>query len=207
MKRALSVSNVISAKFKTLDFDGIWLQAVGTPQLTGAWFIYGPPKNGKTNFAMMAVKYLSSFERCAYNSIEEGLSLSIQLAMERVHMSDAEGRVVLLDKMEIGNLIKYLKRHKSPGVIVIDSVQFAELTFAQYKRLKDTFPNKLFIFVSHVEGKRPDGQVAKRIWRDSNVVFRVEGYRAFPIGRYGGGEHIDIWEEKADEYWGLSGDK
>ena len=203
MKRALSVSNVASAKFKTLEFEGEWLRAVGKPELTGAWFIYGPPKNGKTTFAMMAVKYLSNFERCAYDSIEEGLSLSIQLAMERTDMDDVGGRVVLLDKMEISELIPYLKRHKSPNVVVIDSVQFAELTFAQYKRLKETFPGKLFIYVSHVEGRQPDGQVAKRIWRDSNVVFRVEGHRAFPVGRYGGGDYIDVWEERAEEYWGL----
>lgn len=203
MKRALSVSNVANARFKTLEFEGEWLAAVGRPELTGAWFIYGPPKHGKTTFAMMAIKYLSGFERSAYDSIEEGLSLSIQLAMERVDMDEASGRVVLLDKMEIGELVKYLKRHKSPNVVVIDSVQFADLTFAQYKRLKEAFPRKLFIYVSHVEGRQPDGQVAKRIWRDSNVVFRVEGYRAFPSGRYGGGEYIDIWPEKADEYWGL----
>lgn len=203
IKRALSVSNVANAKFKTLEFEGKWLHAVGKPELTGAWFIYGPPKNGKTTFAMMLVKYLSNFERCAYDSIEEGLSLSIQLAMERVGMDVVGGRVVLLDKMEIGELIPYLKRHKSPNVVVIDSVQFAELTFAQYKRMKEAFPRKLFIYVSHMEGRQPDGQVAKRIWRDSNVVFRVEGYRAFPSGRYGGRDYINIWEEEAEKHHGL----
>lgn len=203
MKRALSVSNVANARFKTLEFEGEWLRAVGKPELTGSWFIYGQPKHGKTTFAMMAVKYLANFERCAYDSIEEGLSLSIQMAMERVRMDEAGGRVVLLDKMGVSELILYLHRHKSPNVVVIDSVQFAELTFAQYKRLKETFPHNLFIYVSHVEGRQPDGQVAKRIWRDSNVVFRVEGYRAFQSGRYGGEGYIDVWPDRAAEYWGL----
>ncbi len=204
MKRALSVENVESANFKTLDFTGQWFRAVGRPQLTGSWIIYGPPKHGKTTFGMMLVKYLSSFERCAYDSIEEGLSLTIQLAMKRVNMSSAGGRVLLLDQVEMKDLVKYLDRHKSPNIIVVDSIQFAEMTFSQYKRIKQRFPKKLFIYVSHVEGSRPEGQVAKRIWRDANVVWRVEGHRAFPDGRYeGAGEPIDVWPERAAEYWGL----
>lgn len=202
-KRALSIDNVANAKFKTLDFDGEWLQAVGKPELTGAWFIYGAPKHGKTTFAMMAVKYLSQFERCAYDSIEEGLSLSIQMTMERVNMKEVGGRVVFLDKMPINELCNYLKRHKSPNVVVIDSVQFAELTYVQYKQMKEGFPRKLFIYVSHIDGRQPDGRVAKRIMRDSNIVFRIEGHRAFPVGRYGGNGTIDIWAERANAYWGL----
>jgi hypothetical protein len=31
----------------------------------------------------------------------------------------------------------------------------------------------------------------------------VEGFRAFPVGRYGGGESIDVNERMAGEYWGL----
>lgn len=203
MKRAISVSNVYDAKFNTLEFEGMWRDAVGCPELAGSWFIYGPPKNGKTSFAMMLAKYLSGFVRGAYDSIEEGLSLSIQMAMERTRMSEAGARLVLLDKMEIPELRKWLKKRRGNGFVVIDSVQFAQMTFAQYKSLKEDFPNWLFIYISHVDGKQPDGQVAKRIWRDSNVYFRIEGQRAHPVSRYGGGETIDIWQEFAAEYWGL----
>jgi hypothetical protein len=82
-------------------------------------------------------------------------------------------------------------------------VQFAELTYVQYKQMKEGFPRKLFIYVSHIDGKQPDGRVAKRIMRDSNIVFRIEGHRAFPVGRYGGNGTIDIWAERANAYWGL----
>ena len=62
---------------------------------------------------------------------------------------------------------------------------------------------KQFIYVSHVDGKKPEGNVAKRIWRDANVAWRVEGFKAFPVGRYGGGEPIIVAEELAEEYWGI----
>lgn len=203
MKRALSVTNVIEAKFNTLPFTGEWLAAVGMPELSGSWFIYGAPKNGKTSFAMMLAKYLTTFGRGAYDSIEEGLSLSIQMAIDRVDMEAVSRKIVLLDKMSIADLRQWLRKRNAADYIVIDSVQFADMRFSDYKQLKEEFPSKLFIYVSHVEGKQPDGQVAKRIWRDANVFFRIEGYRAFPVSRYGGGEPITIWEEGAAAYWGL----
>lgn len=203
MKRAISVTNVYNAKFRTLEFDGEWLEAVGSPELTGSWFIYGAPKQGKTSFAMMLSKYLTRFARGAYDSIEEGLSLSVQMAMERVEMEEVGTRMVLLDKMEISDIRVWLRKRKSPDFVVIDSVQFACMTFGQYKELKEEFPNKLFIYISHVDGKQPDGQVAKRIWRDANIAFRIEGFRAFPTGRYGGGNYLNINDALAEDYWGL----
>lgn len=203
LKRAYSVTNVIDAKFKTLEFTGKWKDAVGEPELTGSWFIYGPPKNGKTSFAMHLAKYLTNFKRVAYNSVEEGLSLTIQMAMQRVNMEEVGTRLILVEHEGVPELMKRLRKHKSPDIVIIDSVQFLELRFSDYKRIKAAFPNKLFIYISHVDGKQPEGQTARRIWRDSNVVFRVEGFKAFPVGRYGGGEPLVVSQNKADEYWGL----
>jgi len=203
MRRAYSVQNVLDAKFKTLPFEGKWLDAVGQPELTGTMIIYGPPKNGKTSFAMKFAKYLTNFGRVAYNSVEEGLSLSLRMAMERLNMEEVGTRLVLLEKESVKQMIRRLERPKSPDVIFIDSLQFLEMRFAQYKELKERFPDKLFVYVSHVEGKKPEGNVAKRIWRDANVAFQVEGFKSFPVGRYGGGEPIVVAEELAAEYWGL----
>jgi len=151
----------------------------------------------------MLVKYLTDFKRAAYNSVEEGLSLTIKIAMARVNMLEVGNKLILLEKEEIDDLIERLKKHKSPDVVVIDSVQFMELKFSDYKRLKETFPHKLFIYVSHVEGKLPEGNTAKRIWRDANVTFRIEGFKAFTTSRYGGGGEIVISDEFAKAHWGL----
>jgi len=202
MKRALSVRHVIDTKFHTLELDGQWKEAIGFPELTGSWFIYGPPKNGKTSFAMQLVKYLSKFRRVVYNSIEEGMSLSIKLAIERSGLEETGGRIVFI-KNEIEELKNYLQRAKSPDIVVIDSLQFMDLKFSEYKQLKSMFRGKLFIYISHVSGNLPDGPVARKIWRDANVIFRIEVFKAFPISRYGGGSPIVINEELAMEYWGI----
>lgn len=201
MKRAWSVDNVLNAKFRTLEFEGEWLEACGKPELGGSWFIYGPPKNGKTSFAMLLAKYLTRFVRVAYDSVEEGFSQSIKDAMIRTGMQEAGRRLVLLDKEDVPELADRLARRKSPEAIVIDSIQFMGLQFEDYKKLKQSFPDKLFIWVSHVDGRHPDGNTAKRVMRDANIFFRIEGFVAYPTSRYGGGRPITISEEKAGAYW------
>ena len=203
MKRAYSVKNVMSASFRTVGTEGRWRECIGNPEFGGSWLVYGPPKNGKTSFAMMLARYLAETRRVAYDSVEEGKSRTIQLALERTGMMDCGGRFVLLDKESVDDLKERLDKHKSPDVVVIDSVQFMEMKFSEYKELKARYPHKLFVYVSHVQGNLPEGHVARRIWRDANVAWRVEGFRAFPVSRYGGGTTIDIDRVKATEYHGI----
>lgn len=205
MSKAYSVGNVLNAKFNTLQFDGIWHEAIGNPELSGSWFIKAPTKHGKTSLAMQLAKYLTKFGRVAYNSVEEGLSLSIQDAYKRAGMNEVATKIVLLGKEDVPTLIKRLDKPKSPPIVFIDTVQFWDLKFSEYKELKSKFPNKLFIYISHQDGRNPDGHVAKRIWRDANVIFEVEGFKAFVTGRYGGNPDAEIIinEERAARYWGM----
>lgn len=204
MSRAYSVKNVLDAKFKVLPFEGKWKDAIGSPEFCGTWFIYGDVKNGKTSFTMALTKYLTNWGRVLFNAVEEGLSLSIQEAYVRNNMAEVQGKFIMIANEAIPELRKRLSMHKSPQVVVIDTVQFWGIYFSEYKKLKAEFPNKLFIYVSHTDGRKPDGKIACQIWRDANVAFRIEGFRAFPVGRYGGGDYIDISTQKANEYWGLS---
>ena len=203
MKRAFSVDNVFSAKFSVIPFDGDWKDGFGCPELAGTWINYGRVKNGKTDFTMKLSKYMTNFGRVLYNSVEEGLSLSIQEAYSRNNMKDVAGKFILSNKESFEEIIERLNRHKSPNIIVIDTVQFWEISFKQYKQLKAMFPQKLFIYVSHEKGSLPEGSVAQKIYRDANIATRIEGFRAFPVGRYGGGEYINISKEKAEKYWFL----
>lgn len=208
MGRAISNKNVLTAKFEVADFDGAFLASFGRPELRGAWIIYGGSGSGKTTFVMQVCKYLTRFRRVAYNSLEQGLSLSLQKAWERVGMAEVGNRIILLNKEQLKELRTRLKKKQSPDVIVIDSVQYWHgLKWSDFTNLKDDYPDKLFIFISHERGGLPDGKLAQKIRYDSEIKIRVEGYKAFVTTRYEvadlgeGGADFVIWEAGAQEYW------
>ncbi len=85
MGRAISNKNVLTAKFEVAEFDGAFLASFGKPELRGAWIIYGGSGSGKTSFVMQVCKYLTRFRRVAYDSLEQGLSLSLKGMGARGH--------------------------------------------------------------------------------------------------------------------------
>lgn len=201
-RRALTIRQIRDYKPSILPFTGEWLEAVGTPELTGSWIVWGGSANGKTRFALQLAKYLCKFGKVAYDSLEEGLSLSMQQAIADVGMSDCKRNFILLDKESIADLVERLKKQRSPKVVIIDSLQYTGMTYADYKALRDTFRNKLFVFVSHADGKEPRGNVGKSVKYDAFVKIYVEGYKAIPQSRFGGGREYVIWKEGAKQYWG-----
>lgn len=210
MGRAISNINVLAARFEVAEFSGEWLASFGRPELRGTWIIWGGSGSGKTTFTLMLCKYLTNFGRVAYDSLEQGLSLSLQKAWERVNMAEAGSNIVLLDKEELPELRERLSKRKSPDIIVIDSVQYLDsFNVRTLKKLKKDYPDKLFIFISQADKaeKDPDGIPAKKVRYDAEIKIKVQGYKAFVTTRYEdsekgeGGADFIIWEQGAAEYW------
>jgi len=198
LKRALSISDIQSYKPKVLDFQGGWLASFGCPEVTGAWIIWGPSSSGKTRLALMMAKYMARFDRVAYDSLEEGLSKSMKDSIMQVGMGEVARNFILLDKEPISELKERLRKRKSPRIVILDSIQYTGLTYADYISLKEEFRNKLFILISHADGREPKGNVAKSIRYDANVKISVDRYRAEIQSRYGGGEPLIIWQKGYD---------
>lgn len=93
MKRALNVRDILSKKYETFPFEGKWREAFETPERTGVWFIWGASGNGKTSFVMQLCKELCKYDRVAFNSLEEGTSLTVQNNLKRFGMSEVSRRL------------------------------------------------------------------------------------------------------------------
>ncbi len=201
LNRAISVSQLEAMTFNELPFEGDWHELIGNPELSGSWLIWGDSGNGKTRFALQLCKYLAKFCRVAYNSMEEGASKSMKKAFREVGMNEVKCAVILLDNEPIDELKVRLRRRRSPDVVVIDSIQYSGLNYRDYVALRAEFKNKLFILISHADGKNPAGRTAKSIRYDAFVKIRIEGYRAFALSRYGGGKPYTIWKEGSEAYY------
>ena len=201
-RRALSVSNLLSKHREILQFDGPWADSFGQPELGSVWLVWGNSGHGKTRFVLQLIHNLANYGyRVAYNSLEEGDSQSMAAAFRAVGMAEVARKVILLDKEPFEAFAKRMRKHKSAQVAVIDSSQYIGWSYAQYKSFRDEFRNKMIIITSHADGKEPAGKVARSIRFDCDVKVRVEGYRAFPVSRYGGGEPFDIWHDGIKDYW------
>ena len=201
MKRAVSVAELQKRSFKVLPFAGEWQKALGQPEIRGTWIIWGNSTNGKTTFALQLAKHLGHFGKVVYNALEEGASLSMVQALERVGMMQVNRQFRLLEGETIADLKMRLRKDRSIRFVIIDSLQYSGIDYKEYKQLRDLFPKKIFIFISHAKGKEPAGSVAEAVRYDAFVKIWVEGYKAFPQSRYGGGEPYVIWEQGAANYW------
>lgn len=207
MKRALTMTNLINKRDNILSFEGEWQLSFGNPARSGSWIIWGESGQGKTSFVMQLLKYLSTFDsirRVAFVSLEEGDSVTVVNTLQRVKMQEVEKKFRLYKKLDINELREVLSVQRSPDVIAIDSIQYFCLNYPAYTKLINDFPDKLFILISHADGRHPAGRSAKSIRFDAFVKVRIEGYAAFAVSRYANGESKPflIWQEGAQRYHG-----
>lgn len=201
IKRAVSVDQLLKKKFIEMPFEGKWEASFGVPERSGVWIIWGMSGNGKTNFALQLAKYLTTFGKVIYDTLEEGARKSFQIAVRRANMRSVARHFKILNREHLEDLKVRLRAHKSSHIIFIDSIQYSGLTKKEYIDLKEEFDDKLFIFISHADGKNPKGALADFARYDCDVKIRIEGYKAFPTSRYGGNSEFIIWPEGAQDYW------
>lgn len=207
MKKALSMVDLMRKNREVYAFEGALQEAFGQPEQNGVWFIWGRSGNGKTSFVLQLCKELTRYGRVAYDSLEEGDSLTMQNALMRVGMGDVGRRFILLNE-SLKELDTRLKRRRSPDIVVVDSFQYAHIDLKQYEEFIDQHKNKLIIFVSQADGLKPWGRTAQSAMYSASLKIWVEGYRAISKGRYRGNlGYYTIWAEKAEEYWSAKNNK
>lgn len=200
-----SVDEIESTKFKDFDFEGKWEASFGKPEARGVWIIYGKSYQGKSSLMMQLAKYLTDFvkNKVLINSLEEGKTKSFKMNVARSGISTVKKKVLFGNRVPIDKVCERLQKQRSPEIIIIDSLQHAKINKAKFEELREKYRNKLWIFISQADKSgNPKGSVAEDIKFDADVKIRVEGFKAFPESRFGGGEEFIISHEKAANYWG-----
>lgn len=202
INRAYTIDNVETKKFIELKLDDDFKALVGAAEACGIWLCWGGSGSGKTTLTMLLAKMLAKNYKVAFDSLEMSISKALFEALKKARLQEVKKNILILDRESIAELKERLRKKQAPKVVIIDSLQYTELTKSEYKALKEEFAHKhLFIIISHADGKEPLGALAKFIRYDADVKLRTEGYKAFAVSRFGGGEPYIIWPEAAAKYW------
>lgn len=203
-----SLKKLEKKKREYINFTGEWKEAFGTPEKGGCWIVYGKSGHGKTRFSLLLARELERLgNRILYLSMEMVDCEDFVKDLHEAGINSASSKIIPSPGGTVKELDKYLSSQRSPDVVILDSVQYFEkqykATSSEIIDLRKKYPNKLFIFISHVDGKEVEGKLAYEIKRDSYKRFLVEGFRAIFKGRGKGGikGYLTIWDKGAEEYW------
>lgn len=194
-KKSLGVNDLLGASFKTFAFTGAWLASFGEPEHGFKMMLYGRPKQGKTEMAMMLSKYLTEFGHVYYNSYEQGRSKSLQDAAIRNNIQEVAGKLMFGNRDNFDTMKRKLKGGKA-RFCVIDSRDYINLTFEQWKELTEMFPRKTFILLAWERGNKPAGEHAQSIMHTVDIAVHVKNYIATCFSRFGGNAPFIIWDKK-----------
>lgn len=204
VNQAYSVESILRKRFHPLEFTNKWEASLGRPDRAFSAIIWGASAQGKTSFSIQLAKYLCNFGRVAYNSLEEGVSHTMQMAVAEHNLKSCGRKFILLDREPWSVMMERMSKQKAPQFLFVDSVQYAGVGIREYKALKEFMQrsNRGLIFISHARGNEPKGALADFIRYDVDIKIMVKGYRAYPEGRLnGGGDYYDIWPERSAKYY------
>ncbi len=194
IEKAYSIKDLQKQRFKTFDFRHEFLESFGKPETNGCWLIWGKSGNGKTRMALQLAKYLAQTTKVYYNTREEGTRLSFLKALEANNM-EAVGSNFQFQNEDYDSMVARLSRKRSAKVAFIDSLQYLRINFAKYMNLRQKFPEKLFVFISHAKNDMPKGALADEIMYDADVKVFVKDFVGNIHSRFGGNKPFVIWEQ------------
>lgn len=168
--KILALKQLLQKKHAFLDNlpDNI-IYSFGRLTINFIMIVWGQSGNGKSNFIMQFLKALLPHGKVLYVALEEGFEATTQMnAMRQLTEEEHSGKIEFADhEMNYMELVNKLSKKKSPRFIVIDSIQYWNISYEMYKALKEKFRKKTFIFLSHAKGKIPDGNTADKIRYDA----------------------------------------
>jgi KaiC/GvpD/RAD55 family RecA-like ATPase len=198
MSKLLGVTALFDKKFELFEFEGVWQAFMGNPGKNFSALIYGDSGNGKTEFCVQLARYMAGFRKVYYNSLEQGVSRTFQLALQRNDFENVKGNFVMADGHSFDEMMDYLSKRNAPQVIIIDSIDYMNMSLEQYQILRNKHPRKVIILISWSKGSKPKSSAANAMLYSVDVKIFVKHFMAFVSGRYEGTEDYVIWQQGVD---------
>lgn len=194
MAKNYGINDIEKWEFDTLPLSPEWLDHLGDLNQGFRLLVEGDPKNGKTEYLFRLMKELAlKVGKVSCNSTEQGKSKSFKSAWIRNNMREIEaGKFMLADKSQKDFDTWLNKLAKNSGsTIVLDSADYMNLSFAQWKILHERFPQKNLIMVSWLINPH-----LKAFKHTMDCIIRVKDFKAYPVSRLGGNKTMVVWDKQ-----------
>lgn len=208
MIRSLSFDNILNKKYEYIPFSKDFMDAFGKRQKSGAWIVYGKSGQGKTSFTFQLAR---EFDRIGYKvlfiSLEMGVESDFRDSLLGFMNSSRSGMLFWDEVPTFDEFDEFLGKQRSPDVVIIDSLQSLEgemdVTAKQLVELRKKYRKKIFVYISHVDGKEVQGTVAYRVKRDCFSRIEVNGFcaRYMSRGVPGPKGFYVVWKEGYERCW------
>lgn len=196
MSRNYSITDVEGWKFEEIKLPDKWQRHLGQLTKGFSMLIEGPSGHGKSEYLMQLMKTLAQcYGKVNFNSTEQGKSDTLKKAIVRNKMHEVKGKIMVCDASQ-RRFEVWFERLQKPNqgqVIVLDSLDYMDLTEAQYKQLRERFPKKAIIIVCW---NQPKAASAKAITYMVDLKVQVKNFKANVASRFGGNEEYIIWDKK-----------
>lgn len=205
--RLMSLSNIEAIKHTYIPFTEKFTDAFGKREKGGIWIVYGKAGSGKSRFVMdLAKEFAEIGMKVMFATLEMGYCSDFKQELHNAGINRSHS-ITYTEDLTCEDLDELLSRQRSPDVVIIDSIQYFvkqyDATAEKIIELRKKYRKKIFLYISHVEGKEVEGKEAYAVKRDSFVRINVAGYRAIYVGRGKAGKtgYYTIWEEGAEKFW------
>ncbi|MHC5309832.1 AAA family ATPase [Myroides sp. LJL116] len=209
LKRASTISNIISTKIERIKFTGRFYDVFGHPQRKGRWFIYGPSGSGKSSFVMQLLKEFARTEKTLLVSKEEGLDdENLQSRVKTFQMQDVASNIAIVED-NLTELDRRLSKRGSAQIIFIDSAMYLFSSYEEYLQFTRKYADKLFVVIGHGKGMQPRTEFEHSINFDATQKVVVSGYVATNKGRKYGplSTQYIVWQKGYEDLHGVTNSK
>lgn len=186
MGKTISIEALLNRKYATYELSSEWVSAIGLPEKNFKILVFGQPGSGKTTFVLKLCKELTKHGKVFYDSVEQGEGKSLQDVVSLVDFTGAnKSNIKFGDKDNYEELLKKLEDNRAKFV-VIDSLQYMNLTTGQYKQMVALHPKTAFIIIAwEGSGNKPKGEFAKSIHFMVDIKIQIKNGTAYSQSRFG----------------------
>jgi len=175
----MSATQLANYDYPKYDFQGKWENFFGNPSINCHYMVFGLPKSGKSTFCMHFAKYLADHQgQVLYVASEEGFSQTLQ---NKVNTFNLES-----DNISFSNYREFEPIREIAGnfdFLVIDSVNYINISPEQVEQLKEENPNLSLITIQQAT-KDGDYKGDTAYAHIADSIVRVQDGFAFQQGRF-----------------------